>query len=61
MGAKSETDNHRDCATAWFSVLERARATGDRQLAAEAIDNLRRLGVVIQFIPPVHSEATCHA
>ncbi len=39
----------RDCPTAWFAVLERARMDGDFERAAEAIRQLRRLGVTVRF------------
>jgi hypothetical protein len=38
--------------TAWFAVLERARLTGDYERAAEAVRNLKRLGVQVQFVEP---------
>lgn len=38
-----------DCATAWFAALERARLTGDARLERIARDNLRRLGVSVDF------------
>lgn len=45
---KREAD-WRDCPTAWFSVLERARLEHDYERAAEAIRELRRLGVSVRF------------
>ncbi len=38
-----------DSPVAWFAVLEDARKRGDRDRAAEAIRQLRRLGVVVAF------------
>ena len=38
-----------DCATAWFAVLERAREDNDFERAAEAVRQLRRLGVAVKF------------
>lgn len=38
-----------DCPTAWFAVLERARLDEDHERAAEAIRQLRRLGVHVRF------------
>ena len=40
-----------DSAVAWFVVLERARITGDYELAAQAAGELRRLGVRVKFAP----------
>ena len=39
----------RDCATAWFAVLERARLDNDFARAADAVRELRRLGVQVKF------------
>ena len=36
-----------DCATAWFAVWECARIDGDRERERQALENLRRLGVVV--------------
>jgi hypothetical protein len=38
-----------NCATAWFAVLERARIEGDRQRESQAIRELRRLGIRVEF------------
>ena len=38
-----------DCATAWFAVLERARLDNHFERAAEAVRELRRLGVQVKF------------
>jgi len=43
------SDDPTDCPTAWFSVLERARREGDDARAAEAQNELLRLGVVVRF------------
>jgi len=47
--AKTAEDEARNCATAWFLVLERARLTDNYELAARAEANLRRLGVEVRF------------
>jgi hypothetical protein len=36
-------------ATAWFSVLAHARRIGDIRRAAEALNALERLGVVVKY------------
>ncbi|MGE0481912.1 MAG: hypothetical protein AB7Q17_15735 [Phycisphaerae bacterium] len=46
-----QTD-YRDDAGAWFLVLDRARKQRDYERAAEALRELRRLGVVVRFMPP---------
>ncbi len=38
-----------DCASVWFARLERAKNLNDFERAAEAVRELRRLGVVVQF------------
>lgn len=38
-----------DCPTAWFAVLERARIEGDARREAEAVRQLKRLGVTIDW------------
>lgn len=38
-----------DSPTAWFAVLEAARLRDDHERAAEAIRQLRRLGVEVKF------------
>ena len=38
-----------ECPTAWFAVLERARADNDFQRAAEAQKQLERLGVKVKY------------
>jgi len=35
--------------TAWFAALERARDTNDFELAAQAVRELKRLGVTVRF------------
>lgn len=35
--------------TAWFAVLEAARNTHDYELAAQALSELKRLGVDVRF------------
>ena len=39
----------RNCATAWFAVLERARLDDDFERAAEAVRELHRLGIEVKF------------
>jgi hypothetical protein len=48
MGA---TD-YRDSPTYWFAILEIARACGNFLDAQQALDELRRLGVFVQFGRP---------
>lgn len=38
-----------DSPTAWFALLERAKRTGDVELALRAQEHLRRLGVKVEF------------
>ena len=38
-----------ECPTAWFAVLERARENNDFERAAEAMRELKRLGVTVRF------------
>jgi hypothetical protein len=56
--AKPETTDPRDYATTWFAVLERAKLANDFERAAEAVRQLKRLGVEVKFIrrPEVPSE-----
>lgn len=49
---KADTCKPEDCATVWFARLERAKQDNDFELAAEAIRQLRRLGVEVQFRTP---------
>ena len=39
-----------DSPTAWFVVLDRARAEADHERAAMALRELRRLGVIVRFV-----------
>lgn len=39
-----------DSPVAWFFVLEKARIANDYERAAEAIRQLRRLGVHVRFV-----------
>ena len=43
-----------DSPVAWFAVLEDARRRGNRIRAAEAVRELRRLGVVVGFEEGAH-------
>lgn len=50
MVAKLNVDQSwRTCPTAWFAKLERAKETLDFEAAAEAVRELRRLGVYVEF------------
>lgn len=52
-----------DCATVWFARLERAKDDHDFEGAAEAVRQLKRLGVDVKFTPdtPARWEAARHA
>lgn len=50
--ARADTYDPEDCATVWFARLERAKRDNDFELAAEAIRQLRRLGVEVRFRTP---------
>lgn len=54
---KSSVDPHR-CPAAWFAVLEHARLHGDFERAARAKRELRRLGVIVDFVPPMAGEVS---
>ena len=45
-------ESYRDSPTAWFAVLEVARREQDFERAAEAVRQLKRLGVIVRFTPP---------
>lgn len=45
----SADNDHRDQPTYWFALLEIARAQGDHETAAEALRELRRLGVRVSY------------
>ncbi len=45
------TNRPEDCPTAWFAMLERAQLDGDTQREATAQQELRRLGVRVEFDP----------
>ncbi len=57
MPATKTTDEFRDNPTFWFVRLENAREREDHEAAAEAIRELRRLGVSISFSPSRRQEA----
>ena len=40
-----------DCASIWFARLERAKNLNDFERAAEAVRELRKLGVDVKFSP----------
>ncbi len=51
-----------DSPVAWFAVLETARRAGDFDRAAEAIRELRRLGICVSYRrPPRTREEVAHA
>lgn len=49
MNEKPTKEPWRDSPTAWFATLDRARNTGDAELAAKAKSELKRLGVRVDF------------
>jgi hypothetical protein len=50
-----DSNTYRDSPIAWFAALERARKIEDFELAAEAQQQLRRLGVIVTY--PKQQEA----
>ena len=46
---KGKKDNFANSASAWFLVLDRARHERDFTTAAEAQEQLKRLGVSVKF------------
>jgi hypothetical protein len=53
MGATiKQSQEFHDSPMFWFVRLEKAREQQDHETAAEAIQNLRRLGVLIRFGTP---------
>lgn len=49
--AQSNQAAAENCATVWFARLERAKNDHDFVNAAEAVRELRRLGVDVRFAP----------
>ena len=49
--SNTKQDAPEDCATVWFARLERAKSLNDFERAAEAVRQLRRLGVDVKFTP----------
>jgi len=49
MGAEIATKEFSDSPIAWFAVLEAALQRGDLRRAAQAQEQLRRLGVTVRF------------
>jgi hypothetical protein len=49
MSAQATRRDHRQEPTYWFAVLEISRERHDHERAAEAIRELRRLGVQVRF------------
>jgi len=53
MGDRDDVDAlARNCPTAWFAVLEDAKRRNDFERAAEAVRELRRLGVEVRWKRP---------
>jgi len=50
----------RECPTAWFAVLERARHAADHALEQRALCELQRLGVRVLFLQPGPNGAPAH-
>jgi len=50
MESESVKGRAEDCPTAWFAVLERANESGDVERAAQALRELRRLGVIVRYV-----------
>lgn len=62
MMSNSKQPAPEDCATVWFARLERAKNQKDFERAAEAVRELRRLGVDVRFTPVSQAvEADRHA
>lgn len=49
MGTRQEKTDYRNSPAAWFCELETARKKSDFERAAEAVRELKRLGVTIKF------------
>jgi hypothetical protein len=49
---KPKPDDHREMPFYWFAVLETARERNDFEQAAEAVRQLRRLGVTVRYGRP---------
>ena len=49
MKDKKPERDPRNVPTAWFAVLEHARETGNPAREREAMENLKRLGVKVDF------------
>lgn len=43
------TPNPDDCPSVWFARLERAKNLHDFERAAEAVRELKRLGIIVKF------------
>ncbi len=50
--SESRNRDHRNEPTYWFAVLEIARENGDYEGAADAKEQLKRLGVCVNYKPP---------
>lgn len=49
MSPTNTKRDHRDEPTYWFALLEIAREKGDYEAAAEAVRQLKRLGVSVSY------------
>ena len=56
MPTRPPKRNHRDEPTYWFAVLEIARERGNFEEAAEAKQQLTRLGVCVNYERPLAQE-----
>ncbi len=56
MATKAQNRDHRNEPTYWFAVLEIAREKGDFDGAADAREQLKRLGVCVNYEPPARAE-----
>ena len=55
---RTVAEKAKDCQTAWFAMLERARLTGDRESEARARRELARLGVSVNFFDSASGDDT---
>lgn len=57
MQTQSQGKSDSDCASVWFMRLERAKNLNDFEAAAEAVRELRNLGVHVKFRRPRGKES----
>lgn len=50
---KAKKTDARNSPVAWFVMLERARASNNFVLAAQAMQELSRLGVIVKYSRPI--------